>query len=130
MITDADIAFMREASSEIKRGRRREITVSYKTGIYDDISGEITDEVTVERNVLSVVTEISSKFGASDIYLDNGIKFEKGDVQFDIHIDDIADIAELIEYVRHDDNLYAILAKDKKGIGERNRYEMIARRVV
>jgi len=130
MLTDADIAYMREASSEIKRGRQRNITVSYKTGVYDDISGELTDEVIVERNVLSVVTEVSSAQGGSDRYTDNGIIYEKGDIQISVEIDLIADIAELIEYVRHDGVTYVIIAIDKKGIGERNRYEMIARRTV
>lgn len=130
MITDADIAFMREASSEIKRGRRREVTVSYKTGVYDDISGELTDEITVERNVLSVVTEISGERGGNDRYVGNGIDYEKGDIQLAIEIELIADIAEEITYVSHDGITYVILSIDKKGIGERNRYELIARRTV
>lgn len=130
MITNADIAFMREASSEIKRGRQRNITVSYKSGVYDEISGELESEVTVERDVLSVVTEVSTSQGGSDRYTDNGIIYEKGDIQLSVEIELIADIAELIEYARHDDILYAIIAMDKKGIGERNRYELIARRTV
>ena len=124
MLTESDIAFMREASNEIKAGRQREITVIYETGVPDEFTGEIEDVINVERNVLSVVTEISS---GTDIYLDNGIKYEKGDIQLSVGIDLIADIAESIGYIRHDSKIYAILAKDKKGIGERNRYEMIAR---
>lgn len=130
MITDADIAYMREASSEIKRGRRREVTVSYETGVRDEFTGEIENAVTVERSVESVVTEISGERGGNDRYVDNGIIYEKGDIQLAVEIEFIADIAELIKYVSHDGNLYVILSIDKKGIGERNRYEMIARRAV
>lgn len=130
MINDADIAFMREASNEMKQGRRRNITVSYKTGVYDDISGELESEVTVERNVLAVVTEISSVRLGNDNYMESGIVYEKGDIQLSIEIGLIADIAELIKFVRYDGNLYVIVSADKKGIGERNRYEMIARLAV
>lgn len=130
MLTQADIEMIVATRDEITANRQHDIVVMYVIGAEDEITGELVNKETVEREVKSIITEISSNHGASDIYLDNGIKYEKGDVKFDVTIEVIADIAEMLEFIRHDEKLYTILAKDKKGIGKRNRYEMIARRAV
>ena len=128
MLTQEDVELIYETRHEITAHRQREITVSYVTGEKDEFTGEIINEKTVERTVLSVVTEISSMANAgADRVMENGIKYEKGDIWLSIALDLIEDIADIIEQLRHDEKDYVILAMDKKGIGKRNRYEVLAR---
>lgn len=128
MLTDADIEFMKESRNEIVAKRRRNIDVIYINTQTDPITGEPIGTEEVSREVLSVVTELSSATGAgADRYMAGGIKYEKGDIWFSVMIDDIEDIADKITQARHDGQYYEILAKDKKGIGIRNRYELLGR---
>ena len=128
MITKSDIDLMDSWRDEIITNRRRPIVLQYFEKVFDDITGEMIDEKEVNREVKSVVTELSSSTGAgADRYMQGGIKYEKGDIWFSVRIELVDDIADKLERVIHDGKEYEILAMDKKGIGRRNRYEMLGR---
>lgn len=130
MLTEADIEFMKRNRAEITANRTHDITVYYAGEVaYDPITGEPIGEVPGERVVASVVTEISSTASAnSERGLINGIIIETGDIWFSISLDLIEDIATTITQVKYDDEEYEVLAKDKKGIGQRNRIEFLGRK--
>lgn len=130
MLTDADIEFMKQNREEITAKRTHDITVYYAGEVsYDPITNEPIGEVPGERIVPSVVTEISSTASAnSERGLINGIIIETGDIWFSVNIDLIEDIAKTITLVKYDGVDYEVLAKDKKGIGKRNRIEFLGRK--
>ncbi|MBS4195332.1 hypothetical protein [Lederbergia citri] len=130
MLTDADIDFMRNTREEITKKRERLVTLTYADGTVDEYTGEIVDGRPIERTVSSVVTELSSSSSAgAERYMENGIQYEKGDIWLSVAIDFIWDIADKMTHVSHDGKDYTILAADKKGIGKRNRYEILGRLV-
>lgn len=75
-------------------------------------------------NVDAVVTELSGE----DRVLNDGVSVEKGDIQFSVDFDLIADNYDQFVNVEHDGKKYTILAADKKGIGAANRVEFLARK--
>lgn len=129
MLTEADIEFMKQTRAEITANRTHDITVCYAGEVaYDPITNEPIGEVHGERIVASVVTEISSTASAnSERGLINGIIIETGDIWFSVNIDLIEDIVGKITSVKYDEVDYEVLAKDKKGIGKRNRIEFLGR---
>jgi len=128
VLTDADIELMRETSREIKKKRERPVTVIYMDGEVDEYTGEIIGDGPVEREVSAVVTEVSSLTNSGvERYTEGGIKYEKGDIWLSIDIDLVADIADKMERIKYDGQDHMILAADKKGIGKRNRIEVLGR---
>lgn len=124
MINAQDIDFMHASLDEIYTNRERNISVIYVGKKYDPITGVPIGEGEVPREVSAVVTEISSGVERS---LEGGVKFEEGDIKVDVKIELIEDIAEVIERMEYDGDTYEILSIDKKGIGRRNRYEIVGR---
>lgn len=129
MLNDADIAWMKETRKEVVSNRQTLITIAYTgAGVVDEFTGEVTGGATIERDVMSVVTEISSTAGTgSERVLISGIAFEKGDVWLSIDFDLVADIATFITRLQYDGQWYTVLAADKKGIGAINRIEVLGR---
>jgi len=127
MLNESDLDFMGTAQDEIYAFRERPIDVIYFKKIYDDFTGELIEEKELSREVNAVVTEISTRSKDGSRYLENGIEYEQGDAKFDIKIELIDDIVDKIEHAKHDGKEYEILGDDKKGIGRRNRYELIGR---
>lgn len=129
MINEADIEFFRNTRKEVVAGRQTLITIAYTgAGTVDDITGEVIGGQSVQRDVMSVVTEISSTTGTGfERLLVNGITVEKGDVWLSIDFELVADIAEIIESLRYDGRWYNVMASDKKGIGAINRIEVLGR---
>lgn len=129
MLNDADIAWMKENRKEVVEKRQTLITIAYTgAGTVDEFTGEVIGGETVERDVMSVVTEISSTAGTgSERVLISGIAFEKGDVWLSIDFDEVADIHTFITRLRYDGQWYTVLASDKKGIGAINRVEILGR---
>lgn len=128
MLTDADIEFMKETRNEVVEKRRRNIDVIYIETQKDEYTGEPIGNTEVSREVLSVVTEGLSTAGQTITRkLEGGILYEEGDIRFSVDNDLIEDIADKITQARYDGKEYEILAKDKKGIGIRNRYELLGR---
>lgn len=127
MLNEADIEFMKATRKEIVRNRQAQVIIKYPGEVvYDDISGEIIGGDPLSREVLSVVTEISS-VSVMERVLINGVEVERGDVKVDISYELIDDILTEIDEVLYDGNKYVVLALDKKGIGGFNRIEIIAR---
>lgn len=129
MLNDADIEWMKQTRKEIVHNRQTLITLAYTgAGVVDEFSGEVTGGAEITRDVMSVVTEISSTAGTgSERVLISGIAFEKGDLWLSVDFDLIADIATFITRLRYDGQWYTVLATDKKGIGAINRVEMLGR---
>lgn len=125
MLNAGDIEFMDDSLDEIYTHRTRTINVIYLEKQFDLINGMPIGEQEVPREVDAVVTEISSMIPERAI--EGGIKYIEGDVKFDVKIELIDDIIRKIERIEYDDDDFEITAIDKKGIGRRNRYEIVGR---
>src|SRR5690625_4214011 len=128
MLSESDIDFIHESLDEIKAHRERSVTVIYLNVEIDPVSGVELGETEKPREISAVVTEISSASGANPerTYV-GGIANIEGEIKVDVKIERIEDIARKIERMEYDGDNYEILAIDKKGIGRRNRYEIIGR---
>lgn len=129
MLTEQDIEFMRNNRKEITHNRQTLITIAYEgAGTVDEITGEVIGGKEERRDVMSVVTEISTVADSGiERQIIGGVAVEKGDVWLSISFDDIADIADKIDKLRYDGVWYAVMASDKKGIGAINRVEVLGR---
>lgn len=129
MINEADIEWMRGNRTELTGGRQTLITIAYESeGTVDEISGEVTGGEPIEREVMSVVTEITTLAESGiERLIEGGVSIEKGDVWLSIGYDKVSDIVRKIDKLHYDSAWYAILALDKKGIGQPNRVEIVGR---
>lgn len=125
MLNANDIAWIKANRREIVEGRQRPITIAYEgAGTPDPITGEVVGGEWVERDTQSVVTEIS---GGEERVMVGGIRSERGDIWLSLDFDAVADIADKIDRVRYDGVWHTVVASDKKGIGLRNRVEILGR---
>lgn len=125
MLTDADIALIGATRKETTHNRQTLITVAYEgAGTVDDVTGEVIGGKDEKRDVMSVVTEIST---GEERKIIGGISVEKGDIWLSIDFDLIADIAGKLDKLRYDGVWYAVMASDKKGLGAINRVEVLGR---
>lgn len=130
MLTDADIEFMRQTRKEVVSNRQRDITLIWDVdGEEDPWTGEPIGPSTDSKVVKSVVTEITS-MAVADRQIINGADVMEGDLWFSVDIENVLGIDDAISSVRHDDKDYTVIAKDKKGIGVRNRVEFLGRRTI
>lgn len=121
MITEQDIEFMKQSRRELIANRTSKIIVKYWDVIErDPFTDEPILEDEVAKEVDAVVTELSA---GEERMLVGGIEIQDGDIRVSISIE-LIDKAEALLY---DGREYEVLAMDKKGIGERNRYEILAR---
>lgn len=129
MLTKQDIEMIRSTREEITRNRQTLITIAYEgAGTVDDITGEVIGGMEERRDVMSVVTEISTVADSGiERLIVGGVAVEKGDVWLSIDFALIADIADKIDKLRYDGVWYAVMASDKKGIGAINRVEVLGR---
>ncbi|MCR1994550.1 hypothetical protein NSA31_22690 [Bacillus subtilis] len=128
MITPEDIAFMKHARKEVVQGRTHDVVLFYEGEVVrDPITNEPLPQIDPPKRIVpSVVTEISSQVKI-DKYLADGIEVQSGDIWFSIAIELIEDIYESLKSVIYDGKTYEILSVDKKGIGARNRAEIVGR---
>lgn len=127
MLNEADIEFMHDSQDEIYELRRRPINVISFEEQYDDFTGELVGGREESRSVSAVITEISTRSMNGSRYIESGIEFEQGDIEADIKIEAIEDISVSMKRLEFDGKQYEILGFDRKGIGRRNRYEIIGR---
>lgn len=128
MLTKEDIEFMKATRQEIIANRTSKILVKFEgEPERDPISGEPIGGGVEEREVDAVVTEISSRRADRDIV--GGIVVKEGDLWLSIEIGQVADIADDLIRVVYRDREYEVLAVDRKGIGEFNRIELLARMI-
>lgn len=126
MLTEHDIEFIKANRRELIANRTLKIIVKYKdVNERDPFTGEPIGDPESTREVDAVVTEVST--GEDREYV-GGVEVLRGDLRISVAIELIADIADKLAALVHDGKEYEILAYDKKGIGERNRYELLARR--
>lgn len=126
MLTEHDIEFIKANRSELIANRTLKIIVKYKdVNERDPFTGEPIGDTESTREVDAVVTEVSA--GEDREYI-GGVEVLSGDLRISVAIELIADVADKLVALVHDGKEYEILAYDKKGIGERNRYELLARR--
>jgi hypothetical protein len=126
VLTEHDIEFIKANRRELIANRTLKITVKYKdVNERDPFTGEPIGDTEATREVDAVVTEVSA--GEDREYV-GGVEVLSGDLRISVAIELIADIADKLVALVHDGKEYEILAYDKKGIGERNRYELLARR--
>ncbi|MDQ0270725.1 hypothetical protein [Cytobacillus purgationiresistens] len=129
MITPEDIAFMKQTRKEIVAGRVIDVVLTYEPeGERDPITNEPIGGGEHLLPTKAVVTEVSSMAQSSfERLLDAGILVEKGDIWASVDIDEIADVFNSLVRIKYDGQEYEVMAKDKKGIGERNRAEFVGR---
>jgi hypothetical protein len=126
VLTEHDIEFIKANRRELIANRTLKIIVKYKdVNERDPFTGEPIGDPESTREVDAVVTEVSA--GEDREYI-GGVEVLSGDLRISVAIELIADIADKLVALVHDGKEYEILAYDKKGIGERNRYELLARR--
>jgi hypothetical protein len=126
VLTEHDIEFIKANRRELIANRTLKIIVKYKdVNERDPFTGEPVGDPESTREVDAVVTEVSA--GVDREYI-GGVEVLSGDLRISVAIELIADIADKLVALEHDGKEYEILAYDKKGIGERNRYELLARR--
>lgn len=124
MLTPSDIEFIEDAQNEIYELRARPITFIYLDKQIDPITGLPLGETEQERTVDAVVTELKNTRG-----MEGGIIYEQGDIKIDAKIALISDIADKIERAVYNGKTYEILGGDRKGIGKRNRLEILGRKI-
>lgn len=141
MLTKDDVAWIKANRSEILRNRTVIIELLRYVDVgVDPITGEPIRHIFGEsgEGLTPNLTGALEWYGSADViwkeFIANspelemigGVVLENGDVRVtfppDFEFDGLA-------YVRYDDTLYTIVAKDRRGIGAVNRIEAIARRV-
>jgi hypothetical protein len=129
VLTEHDIEFIKANRRELIANRTLKIIVKYKdVNERDPFTGEPIGDPESTREVDAVVTEVSAVSAGVDREYIGGVEVLSGDLRISVAIELIADIADKLVALVHDGKEYEILAYDKKGIGERNRYELLARR--
>jgi len=129
VLTPEDLSYMKDAQDEIYALRTRPITFIYKQTQRDPISNVPIGETESTREIDAVITEMSIKKANGSRFYEGGIEYEQGDIKIDVKIDLIDDIVEDITQAKFNDVDYEILGVDKKGIGLRNRYELLGREI-
>ena len=129
MLNESDIDFMAEAHDEIYTLRQRPISFIYVEKQYDPITETPIGEQEIAKQVKAVVTEKTLSKGEGGREEVGGIIYEQGDIKIDVKIEYIAGIADKVTRVEFDGKKYELLGVDKKGIGLRNRYELLGREI-
>lgn len=130
MLTRQDIEFIKANRKEIVANRTHKVTMMYEIVIEED---EWTDEPTVDEtpiDVDAVVTEISSSSGAGvDIQIVSGVVVEKGDIMIYVGFDVLPTDFKIdnVKSVVYYGKTYALMSHDRKGLGDDNRYVILAR---
>ena len=124
MLNEMDIELMRDWQDEIYTLRERPISVIYLDKSVDPVTGVPIGDSEQTREVTAVVTEFTS---SNDRSMEGGIIYEEGDIKVDVKIEYVEDIADKITKLSYIDKDYEIVSLPRKGIGQRNRYELHGR---
>lgn len=133
MLTQQDIKFIANNRKQITEGRTTPITLIYMIaqGV-DQWTGEPLETEPLELAVEAVVTEVASGAnGTADIVIIQNIAEDQSDIQVSISRDQLEgfenDRPSRLVYMNE---LYAVQAVDREGIGIMNRLELNARKAV
>ncbi|EFN6329554.1 hypothetical protein HMH09_002434 [Listeria monocytogenes] len=118
MITNEDIEFMKLAREEMLAGREYEVELLKETtGEIDYETGELIRQTQESLFVKGHITEISGK----QVQIDGGILTIIGDIKVDINID----VWTPVDFFKYASRTYRVIGKPQKGIGLRNRVEVV-----
>jgi hypothetical protein len=124
MLTESDVEWIKSNRSEITESRSESVTL-----VHTSVTGNdpYTDEPITETTTETVAViwrEIPSTGGDYDVI--GGVELRKGDVKVTFDADVILSDVTKITRAGVD---YTLVVADERGIGERNRYECVVRRV-
>jgi len=126
MLTENDIAFIKSNRTEITQNRTESIEIIHVAeGEKDPYTGESTTTETSET--VSVVWKEYSTVANGDRSIVAGVEIRQDDVK--VTFDSSVDLSD-VERVVRGGLPFELIAIDEKGIGETNRYECVARRVI
>ena len=126
MLTENDIAFIKSNRSELVQNRTESIEIIHVTeGEKDTYTGESSTTETSET--VNVVWKEYSTVANGDRSVVAGVEIRQDDVK--VTFDSSVDLSD-VERVIRGGLPFELIAIDEKGIGETNRYECVARRVI
>lgn len=132
MLTDKDIAFMKSSREQIQTKREQTISLEIEGGYYHELTGEFIEE-NVSKEVVAILTERSSRT-APELVRQDGSEVREGDLWLSISRTELERIDlyttsdyDSIKYIIDKDRRYRVVAHDRKGIGDMNRLELLAK---
>lgn len=126
MLTNDDIAFIKSNRTELVNNRTESIEIIHVTeGAKDPYTGE--SAVTETLETVSVVWKEYSTVANGDRSIVAGIELRQDDVK--VTFDSAVNLSDVKRVIRGGID-FELIAIDEKGIGETNRYECVARRVI
>jgi hypothetical protein len=126
MLTNDDIAFIKSNRTDILASRTESIEIIHVIeGAKDPYTGESSTTETPET--VFVVWKEYSTVANGDRSVVAGVEIRQDDVK--VTFDSSVDLSD-VERVERGGIFFELIAIDEKGIGETNRYECVARRVV
>ncbi|HAM2077737.1 TPA: hypothetical protein U0X07_002643 [Listeria monocytogenes] len=118
MITNDDINFMQSAREEMLAGRKFEVELLIEaTNAVDPDTGEPLESQETSKLVSAHVTENAGK----QVEINDGILTKSADIKVDISIEDWTPVA----FFNYAQKKYRVLGTPQKGIGQRNRVEVL-----
>lgn len=118
MITNDDINFMQSAREEMLAGRKFEVELlSEATNAVDPDTGEPLEPQVTSKLVSAHVTENAGK----QVEINDGILTKSADIKVDISIEDWTPVT----FFNYAQKKYKVVGTHQKGIGQRNRVEVL-----
>jgi hypothetical protein len=125
MLTENDVTWIADNRSDITASRTESITLTHTTeGAADPYTGEPAVTTTLET-VYAVWKEFKAA-SDGDIRIIGGIELRAGDVA--VTLPSTTVMTDITKITRGGAD-YALIAYDERGIGGKNRYECVVRRV-
>lgn len=126
MLTNDDVNWIKSNRTELIQNRTESIEITHVTeGDKDPYTGEATNTETLET--VSVIWKEYSTVANGDRSVVAGVEIRQDDVK--VTFDSSVDLSDVKRVVRGGIS-FELIAIDEKGIGETNRYECVARRVI
>lgn len=132
MLSEKDIAFIKQANEDIRINRQYEVTLHWideVPGEADPWTGEPTESTQQPKNetIQAVVTEVSTGSADAERELSSGILIEEGDIIVDALLGSLPVDYRKINAVTYDGEEFEVVGADKLGLGGYNRAEMVGR---
>lgn len=118
MITNDDINFMQSAREEMLAGRKFEVELLIEaTNSVDPDTGEPLEPQVTSKLVSAHVTENAGK----QVEINDGILTKSADIKVDISIEEWTPVT----FFNYAQKKYKVIGTPQKGIGQRNRVEVL-----
>ncbi|EAD0633327.1 hypothetical protein NU07_00275 [Listeria monocytogenes] len=118
MITNSDIEFMKLARTEMLDGRLFEVELLKEP--VSELDADTGERLTISHESVFVkapVTEISGK----QVQVEGGVLTTEGDIKVDINIEDWTPV----KFFNYAERKFRVIGANEKGIGQRNRIEVL-----